>query len=57
MSKKSYGSGVATGVIATLGAIVAGVFAAKKTVIDPIDEKENKIAENRKKAARKRTAR
>lgn len=51
--------GLATGVLAT-AATVAGagaVFAVKKTIIDPEEEKAAFIEENRKKAARRRVAR
>lgn len=58
MAKNSgFGKGVFTGVVATLGLVAASVLAVKKVVIDPIDEKEQRIEENRKKAQRKRITR
>lgn len=50
---KKFGAGVATGVLASLGAVAAGVFAYKKKVIDPEVAQENKMEENRIKANRK----
>lgn len=50
---KKFGAGVATGVAATLGALAAGLFTYKKKVIEPEEELNNKIEENRKKANRK----
>jgi hypothetical protein len=57
MSKSKFGVGVFTGVLATIGTIAAGALAVKKNVIDPVNEKEQRIEDNRKKAARKRIAR
>ncbi|MDR2833497.1 MAG: DUF3042 family protein [Streptococcaceae bacterium] len=54
---KGFGKGVVTGVIATVSLVAAGVTYIKKAYVDPINEKEKQIEENRKKAARKRTAR
>ena len=54
---KGFGKGVLTGVLATASLVAAGVTYLKKAYIDPINEKEHKIEENRKKAQRKRTAR
>ncbi|SJZ45867.1 Protein of unknown function [Pilibacter termitis] len=56
MAKKGFTSGLLTGIAATLGLVAAGITMVKKTVIDPIDEKERQIEENRKKAQRKRIA-
>lgn len=54
---KKFTSGFLVGTALT-GAVVAGIVTAiKKTVIEPIEEKENMIEENRKKAMRKRIAR
>jgi hypothetical protein len=55
--KKSYGSGVFTGIVATLGLAAAAIAAVKKTVIDPLDEQDKKVEESRKKALRKRVTR
>lgn len=57
MAKSKFGSGVLTGIAVTLGAVAAGIAALKKTVVDPIDEKEKMIEDNRKKAQRKRISR
>ena len=47
-----------SGMLAITVAALAGVATTiKKTVIDPIEEKEDMIEENRKKAMRKRIAR
>ncbi|KAF1304257.1 MULTISPECIES: DUF3042 family protein [Enterococcus] len=54
---KKFASGVLVGTLATVAAAAGFVFAVKKQVIDPIDEKEAMIEENRKKAMRKRVAR
>ncbi|GER77033.1 DUF3042 family protein [Enterococcus sp. FM11-1] len=56
---KKFVSGILVGSLATAAAAaVAGLVASvKKTVIDPIDEKEAMIEENRKKAMRKRVSR
>lgn len=54
---RKFASGFFTGTL-TAAAVVAGVvMGVKKKVIDPIEEKESKIDENRKKARRKRIAR
>lgn len=54
---KKFVSGVLVGTAVTC-ATFAGIAATiKKTVIDPIEEKEDMIEENRKKAMRKRIAR
>lgn len=50
---KKFGAGLATGILASLGAIAAGAFTYKKKVIDPEVEQENKMEENRIKANRK----
>ena len=49
-----FGKGIITGVIGTIAATAAGVFAVKKTIIDPELKKEEFVNENRRKAARKR---
>lgn len=54
---KKFVSGVLVGTLATVAAAGAFVATVKKQVIDPIDEKEAMIEENRKKAMRKRVAR
>ncbi|OJG80833.1 hypothetical protein RV14_GL000377 [Enterococcus ratti] len=50
-------SGMVVGSLATAAAVVGLAASIKKTVIDPIDEKEAMIEENRKKAMRKRVSR
>lgn len=58
MSKNySFIKGVATGVMATAATVAGAVFAVKKTIIDPEEEKMAFVEENRKKAARRRVAR
>ncbi len=53
---KKFGKGIITGVVGTLAAAAAGIFAVKKTIIDPELKKEEFINENRRKAARKRVS-
>ncbi|MBL1227372.1 DUF3042 family protein [Enterococcus sp. BWR-S5] len=54
---KKFVSGLLVGTVATAAAVAGLAFTVKKTVIDPIEEKEDMIEENRKKAMRKRIAR
>ncbi|EKB52490.1 DUF3042 family protein [Streptococcus iniae] len=55
MTKKyQFAKGLATGVLAT---VAGAIFAVQKTIIEPEEEKEAFIEENRKKAARRRVAR
>lgn len=54
---KKFVSGLLVGSLATVAAVAGAVATIKKTVIDPIDEKESMIEENRKKAMRKRVSR
>ena len=54
---KKFVTGFVVGSLVTTAATVCLVATLKKTVIDPIEEKESKIDENRKKARRKRIAR
>lgn len=57
MSKKfQFLKGFATGVVGTAAAVAGAVFAVKKTIIDPEEEKIAFIEENRKKAARRRVS-
>ncbi|EOH87702.1 DUF3042 family protein [Enterococcus pallens] len=54
---RKFTSGFFTGTLAT-AAIVAGfLVGVKKKVIEPLEEQESKVDENRKKARRKRIAR
>lgn len=54
---KKFLSGMLVGTALTAAAVAGFVASVKKTVIDPIDEKEQMIEANRKKAMRKRIAR
>ena len=53
---KGFGKGVLTGVAGTVAALAGAVYAFKKKVIEPEEQKAAFIEENRKKAARKRVA-
>lgn len=50
---KSFGKGFVVGVSATLGALAGCVYYFKKTVVDPIEEREAVLDEHRKRALRK----
>lgn len=54
---KKFLSGYLVGTALTAGLVVGLVYGVKKTVIAPIEAKENEIENNRKKAARKSYAR
>lgn len=54
---KKFVSGMVVGSLATAATVAGFVLGVKKTVIEPIEEKEAMIEENRKKAMRKRVAR
>ena len=54
---KKFVSGLLVGTVATCAAVAGLALTVKKTVIDPIEEKEDMIEQNRKKAMRKRIAR
>ena len=55
MAKKfAFARGIATGVVATAATVAGAIFAVKKKIIEPEEEKAAFIQENRKKAARKR---
>ena len=57
MAKKfAFAKGLTTGVVATAATVAGAVFAIKKNIIDPEEEKAAFIQENRKKAARKRVS-
>lgn len=51
--KHKFLKGFLVGTAATVGTIAGSLFAFKKTVVAPIEEKENQIHENRKRANRK----
>lgn len=58
MAKKhSFLKGLVTGVVGASAAVAGTVYAVKKTIIDPEEEKAAFIEENRKKAARRRVTR
>jgi hypothetical protein len=54
---KGFAKGLVTGVAGTVAAVAGAVYAFKKKVIEPEEEKAAFIAENRKKAARRRVSR
>ena len=55
MAKKfAFAKGLATGVVPTAATVAGAIFAVKKKIIEPEEEKAAFIQENRKKAARKR---
>lgn len=50
MTKKyQFAKGLATGVLATAATVAGAIFAVQKTIIEPEEEKEAFIEENRKK--------
>lgn len=51
---KSFGKGFVLGTIATISAVAGCVYAFKKTVVEPIEEREAILDEHRKRAMRKR---
>lgn len=57
MNDEKFVSGMLVGTAITVAALAGVATTIKKTVIDPIEEKEDMIEENRKKAMRKRIAR
>ncbi|CAM3268198.1 DUF3042 family protein [Vagococcus sp. PNs007] len=54
---KKFVSGVVAGTTLTVATIAGLMYGVKKTVIDPMEEKENEVIENRRKAMRKSRAR
>ncbi|MTD41375.1 DUF3042 family protein [Erwinia sp. CPCC 100877] len=54
---KKFISGMLVGTAVTCAAVMGLAAAVKKTIIDPIEEKEDMIEANRKKAMRKRVTR
>ncbi|WP_283678233.1 DUF3042 family protein [Lentilactobacillus sp. Marseille-Q4993] len=50
---KKFTGGLFVGILGTLAALFGGLFTFKKTVVDPIEDEEQKFEENRKKAMRK----
>ncbi|KRL58318.1 DUF3042 family protein [Latilactobacillus fuchuensis] len=51
--KHKFAKGFVIGTISTVGAIAGSLLAFKKTVVDPIEEKESQIEDNRRRANRK----
>ncbi|MGY3751007.1 DUF3042 family protein [Vagococcus acidifermentans] len=54
---KKFTTGFLAGATVTIASIAAIAFGFKKTVIEPIEEKEQMIEDNRRKAMRKSRAR
>lgn len=54
---KKFVSGILAGTALTVGTAAAALFTVKKKVIEPIEEKEATIEDNRRKAMRKSRAR
>lgn len=50
-------SGFITGTAMTVATIAGAIYGVKKTIVEPIEEKEQQIEDNRKKAMRKSRAR
>ena len=50
---KKFGAGVVTGVLATVGALAAGLATYKKKVVEPEQKEADRIEQNRIKANRK----
>ncbi|GAY72882.1 DUF3042 family protein [Lentilactobacillus kosonis] len=50
---KKFTGGLFVGILATLAALFSGLFTFKKTVVDPIEEEEERFDDNRRKAMRK----
>jgi hypothetical protein len=57
LNMKKFISGVFVGTAVTCAAMMGLAATVKKTIIDPIEEKEDMIEANRKKAMRKRVTR
>ncbi|MDR1521875.1 MAG: DUF3042 family protein [Streptococcaceae bacterium] len=51
---KKFGKGLIAGIMITVGVVATGIATIKKTIIEPVKDKERKFSENRKKSARKR---
>lgn len=51
---KKFGNGFFLGVLATLSAVVGALFSFKKTVVEPVENHEQKLDENRKRVLRKK---
>lgn len=53
---KRFLTGVLTGTAVTIATLAGMAYGVKKTVIEPAEEKEHQIEENRKRAMRKSRA-
>ncbi|WEG73928.1 DUF3042 family protein [Vagococcus intermedius] len=54
---KKFVSGFVTGTTITVATLAGLMYGVKKTVIEPMEEKENMVNDNRRKAMRKSRAR
>lgn len=50
---KKFAKGFLVGALATTSAVAGAAFSFKKRVVDPVEEHENKLEENRKRVVRK----
>ncbi|MGX5377397.1 DUF3042 family protein [Ligilactobacillus sp. LYQ135] len=50
---KSFGKGFFTGIATTVGIVAGAVYAFKKTVVEPMEEREAILEEHRRRALRK----
>lgn len=50
---KKFAAGFLTGTLVTVATVASGLFAFKKTVIEPEDKEFERIEENRRRANRK----
>ena len=50
---KSFGKGFFTGIVTTVGVVAGAVYAFKKTVVEPMEEREAILEEHRRRARRK----
>lgn len=53
---KNFGKGFIAGSLTVIGAVAGSVFAFKKAVVDPIEEREALNEERRKRSVRKRNS-
>ncbi|KRL74930.1 hypothetical protein FC54_GL000081 [Ligilactobacillus saerimneri DSM 16049] len=53
INMKNFGKGFFIGVLTTIGAVAGSVYAFKKTVVDPIEEREAILEEHKRRALRK----
>lgn len=53
---KNFGKGFLVGSLTVIGAVCGSVYAFKKTVVDPIEERQAVLAEHKKRAVRKRNS-